>query len=88
MGELAARARLAKQTMTTLVRLAERDGLVRRERDESDRRAFRIFLTARSTAFRPVAERVLARLEARVERRLSPAEREVLTTSLQEVMSL
>ena len=30
MGELAARARLAKQTMTTLVRLAERDGLVRR----------------------------------------------------------
>ena len=88
MGELAARARLAKQTMTTLVRLAERDGLVRRERDVSDRRAFRIFLTARSTAFEPVAERVLARLEARVERRLSPAEREVLTTSLQEVMSL
>ena len=88
MGELAARARLAKQTMTTLVRLAERDGLVRREHDVSDRRAFRIFLTARSTAFRPVAERVLARLEARVERRLSPAEREVLTTSLQEVMSL
>ena len=88
MGELAARARLAKQTMTTLVRLAERDGLVRRERDVSDRRAFRIFLTARSVAFKPVAERVLARLEARVERRLSPAEREVLTTSLQEVMSL
>lgn len=88
MGELAARARLAKQTMTTLVRLAERDGLVRRERDVSDRRAFRIFLTARSTAFKPVAERVLARLEARVERHLSPAEREVLTTSLQEVMSL
>ena len=50
MGELAARARLAKQTMTTLVRLAERDGLVRRERDVSDRRAFRIFLTARSIA--------------------------------------
>jgi len=88
MGELAARARLAKQTMTTLVRLAERDGLVRRERDVSDRRAFRIFLTARSIAFKPVAERVLARLETRVERRLSPAEREVLTTSLQEVMSL
>ena len=88
MGELAARARLSKQTMTTLVRLAERDGLVRREPDLSDRRAFRIFLTARSTAFKPVVERVLARLEARVERRLSPAEREALTTSLQEVMSL
>jgi DNA-binding MarR family transcriptional regulator len=88
MGELAARARLAKQTMTTLIRLAERDGLVRRDRDPEDGRAFRIFLTARARSFQPVAERVLARLDARVERRLSPAEREVLTTSLQEVMSL
>ena len=88
MGELAARARLAKQTMTTLIRLAERDGLVRRERDAEDGRAFRIFLTRRARSFQPVAERVLARLDARVERRLSPAEREVLTTSLQEVMSL
>jgi DNA-binding MarR family transcriptional regulator len=88
MGELAARARIAKQTMTTLIRLAERDGLVRRERDSGDGRAFRIFLTARARSFQPVAERVLARLEARVERRLSAAEREVLTTSLQEVMSL
>jgi DNA-binding MarR family transcriptional regulator len=88
MGELAARARLAKQTMTTLIRLAERDGLVRRRRDPEDGRAFRIFLTARARSFRPVAERVLARLDARVERRLSPAERKVLTTSLQEVMSL
>src|SRR5687768_17581696 len=70
MGELAARARLAKQTMTTLIRLAERDGLVRRQRDPEDGRAFRIFLTARSRSFQPVAERVLARLDARVERRL------------------
>jgi DNA-binding MarR family transcriptional regulator len=87
-GELATRARLAKQTMTTLIRLAERDGLVRRERDPEDGRAFRMHLTARARSFQPVAERVLARLDARVERRLSTAEREVLTTSLQEVMSL
>ena len=38
MGELARRARLAKQTMTTMVRLLERDGLVRREPDPDDRR--------------------------------------------------
>ena len=88
MGELAARARLAKQTMTTLVRLAERDGLVRRERDPEDGRAFRILLTDRARSFEPVAERVLARLDARAQRRLLPAEREVLTKSLQEVMSL
>ena len=39
MGELARRARLAKQTMTTMVRLLERDGLVRRETDPADGRA-------------------------------------------------
>jgi len=88
MGELAARARLAKQTMTTLVRLAEREGLVRRERDPEDGRAFRISLTPRARAFQPVAEGVLAGLDALVDRCLPPAERAVLTTSLKEVMSL
>src|ERR687884_305355 len=39
MGQLAERSRLSKQTMTTLVRLLERAGLVVRERDESDGRA-------------------------------------------------
>ena len=88
MGELAARARLAKQTMTTLVRLVERDGLVHRERDPEDGRAFRISLTPRARAFQPVAEGVLTSLDALVDRRLPPAERAVLTTSLKEVMSL
>ena len=88
MGELASRARLAKQTMTTLIRLAERNGLVERERDPLDGRASRVYLTARARSFRPIAERVLARLEGRIEARLLPAERASLTTSLQEVMSL
>lgn len=88
MGELAARARLSKQTMTTLVRLLERNGLVARERDPVDGRAFLVSLTDRSRAFRPVAERVLARLEERVAGRLSAADRTALTHSLQEVMSL
>src|ERR671923_2139939 len=48
MGEIANRSRLAKQTMTTLVRLMERDGLVERERDPEDARAFRIRLSDRS----------------------------------------
>src|ERR687886_1086382 len=52
MGELARRSRLSKQTMTTLVRLLERDGLVRRERDPEDGRAFRIRLTRRGRTFR------------------------------------
>src|SRR3954452_706978 len=48
MGQIAERARLSKQTMTTLVRLCERDRLVYRERDPADARAFRIYLTERA----------------------------------------
>jgi MarR family transcriptional regulator, lower aerobic nicotinate degradation pathway regulator len=88
MGELAERARLSKQTMTTMIRLVERDGLVRRQRDPEDRRAFRIYLTARARNFRPVAESVLRELDELVEERLSQAEFSRLKTSLQEVMSL
>src|SRR2546421_208880 len=56
MGEIARRARLSKQTMTTLVRLCERDGLVDRTRDPGDARAFRIRLAPRALAFKPVAD--------------------------------
>src|SRR5438105_14175239 len=63
LGELAARSRLSKQTMTTMVRLLEREKLVRSRRDELDARATRVFLTAHAAAFRPAAERVLAALQ-------------------------
>jgi DNA-binding MarR family transcriptional regulator len=63
MGELAARARLSKQTMTTMVRLLERDGLVERRADPSDGRASLVFLTERARRFRPVAETTLAGLD-------------------------
>jgi DNA-binding MarR family transcriptional regulator len=63
MGEIARRARLSKQTMTTMVRLCERDGLVERRPDPADGRATRVHLTDKARRFRPAAERVLARLE-------------------------
>jgi DNA-binding MarR family transcriptional regulator len=88
MGELAERARLSKQTMTTMIRLLERDGLVRRPRDPEDRRAFRVYLTARARSFRPVAESVLSELDELVGERLSQAGLSRLKTSLKEVMSL
>jgi MarR family transcriptional regulator, lower aerobic nicotinate degradation pathway regulator len=88
MGELAERARLSKQTMTTMIRLLERDGLVRRQRDPEDRRAFRVYLTARARSFRPVAESVLSELDKLVGERLSQAELSRLKTSLKEVMPL
>src|SRR6266487_473186 len=62
MGELASRARLSKQTMTTMVRLLERDGLALREQDPVDGRAFRVVLTAKARGFEPVAEQALSEL--------------------------
>jgi DNA-binding MarR family transcriptional regulator len=63
MGEIARRARLSKQTMTTMVRLCERDGLVERRPDPDDGRATLVHLTAKARRFQPAAERVLASLE-------------------------
>jgi DNA-binding MarR family transcriptional regulator len=88
LGELGRRARLSKQTMTTMVRLLERDGLVRREPDPQDGRAVRVFLTPRARRFRPVAERVLAELDARVAARHAARERDRLHELLKGVMEL
>lgn len=63
MGELASRARLSKQNMTSMVRLVERNGLIKRRADPEDGRAMRVFLTPSAQRFRPVAEAVLAKLE-------------------------
>lgn len=87
-GELARRARLAKQTMTTMVRLVERDGLIRREPDPDDGRATRIFLTDRALSFRPVAERVLLELDELVARSLGARRAQQLAIDLKEVGEL
>ena len=70
MGELARRSRLSKQTMTTMVRLLEREGLVQRERDPADGRATRVLLTEKAKLFEPVAERTLDELSALARERL------------------
>jgi DNA-binding MarR family transcriptional regulator len=88
MGLLAERAGLSKQTMTTMVRLLERDGLVTRERDPDDGRAWRVSLTDRSRAFRPVVERTLAELDALVEERLGARDVARFHRFLEEVQSL
>jgi len=88
MGEIGQRARLSKQTMTTLVRLCERDGLVARERDPDDSRAFRVHLTERAREFRPVADEVLRELDTRVLAALGQRQRQALARALKGVMGL
>jgi MarR family transcriptional regulator, organic hydroperoxide resistance regulator len=88
MGQLAERARLSKQTMTTMVRLLERAGLVVRERDALDGRAFRIHLTPRARQFRPVAEEVLGELDALVAQALGTEPANALARALKGVIAL
>ena len=72
MGDIARAARLSKQTLTTMVRLLERDGLVERRPDPADGRATRVHLAARGQAFRPVAEQALAEVEQLARAALAP----------------
>jgi DNA-binding MarR family transcriptional regulator len=83
-GELARRSRLSKQTMTTMVRLLERDGLVRRQRDPADGRAIRVVLTAKARRFEPVAEHTLEELAVRAQQRLGEGRLRVVKHALKE----
>jgi DNA-binding MarR family transcriptional regulator len=85
MGEIARRARLSKQTITTMVRLCERDGLVKRGPDSDDGRATRVHLTPKARRFEPAAERVLARLERDTRRLLGERRLADLRRSLKDL---
>jgi DNA-binding MarR family transcriptional regulator len=65
LSELARRAKLSKQTMTTTIRLIAKAKLVTTRPDPADGRAICVFLTEEAHRFRPVAEKVLAKLERR-----------------------
>jgi DNA-binding MarR family transcriptional regulator len=88
MGEIAARSRLSKQTMTTLVRRVGDAGLVRREDDPDDGRAARIVLTDRAQRLAPVADKVLASIDRRVRRRLDARQRRALEQALDALVEL
>ncbi len=88
MGQLAQRARLSKQTMTTLIRLMERNGLVERREDPADRRATRVYLAERGHAFRPVAESALAEMDDLVRDLLPESERQIMTAALGRMVEL
>jgi MarR family transcriptional regulator, organic hydroperoxide resistance regulator len=87
-GEIGRRARLSKPSMTALVRACEQDGLVRRERDRADGRAYQIVLTARGRRFKAVAEAVLAQLDELVAVRLGGEQTDALARALKGVMEL
>jgi DNA-binding MarR family transcriptional regulator len=81
-GEIGRRARLSKPSMTALIAQCETAGLVRRERDPHDGRAFRVVLAERGRAFKSVADDALRDLNGRVE------DRAALVRGLKGVMDL
>jgi DNA-binding MarR family transcriptional regulator len=88
MGELARRSGLSKQTLTTLVRRVERDGLVWRRQDPTDARATLVFLAERAREFEPVAADVLRKLDEAVRARLDPEAVAKLREALLELVAL
>jgi DNA-binding MarR family transcriptional regulator len=88
MGGLAQRAKLSKQTMTTLVRLAERDGLVTCAPDRLDGRAIRVWLTPLAIDLGPIAADVVDDLQARATAALSDRAIHALEQSLAALMHL
>ena len=88
LGELAAAARLSKQAMTGLVRRCEADGLVEREPDPLDGRAFNVRLTDRGREARAAAERVVDELDDELVRALGARDRDALIRALKGVMEL
>jgi DNA-binding MarR family transcriptional regulator len=88
MGELARRARLSKQTMTTMIRRLEGDRLVKRRPDPQDARASLIFLTPRSRQFEPVAAATLRALDTLARRRLSAQGAAAVKEALRELVEL
>jgi DNA-binding MarR family transcriptional regulator len=88
LGELATVSRLSKQAMTGLVRLCEEDGLVVRERDLDDGRAFRVYLSARGRRFRTVADEVLRELDEELVLSLGTRKHDALVAALRGVIEL
>jgi DNA-binding MarR family transcriptional regulator len=88
MSELAQRARLSKQTVTTMARLLERDNLIERLPDPNDARAARLYLTKRAKNFEPIANSVLNQLDTQVARTLSSDGRAQLKQALAVLIDL
>jgi DNA-binding MarR family transcriptional regulator len=87
-GELAAASRLSKQAITGLVKLCEQDGLVVRERDVDDGRAFRVSLSARGRRLQVVADDVLHELDEELVRSLGTRKHDALVEALKGVIDL
>ncbi|MFC4587917.1 MarR family winged helix-turn-helix transcriptional regulator [Sphaerisporangium corydalis] len=81
-SELAAHARVRKQTMAEAVEQLERLGYVERRPNPGDRRSRLVFPTGRGASVKPVTHGTAERVEERWAQLTSPEELEALRASL------
>jgi DNA-binding MarR family transcriptional regulator len=86
-AELARRQRVEAPSMCRMVDRLERDGLVSRERDLSDRRVIRVRITPDGRAAADAGRDAVAELEERAFSALSSEEREVLSGLLARLLA-
>src|SRR5713101_8457265 len=86
-SELAALARVRKQTMAQAVEQLERMGYVERRPNPRDRRSRLVFLTARGASVKPVTHATAARVEEHWAELTSPGEIEALRASLTRLLA-
>lgn len=82
LGELAAVEGIAPSTLSRIVAALENDGLVRRETDATDRRAYSLMLTDKGRELLASVRAEGTLLLARRYERLSPEDRETLVAAL------
>jgi DNA-binding MarR family transcriptional regulator len=87
-GELAERSRMSKQAISGLVKLCEQRGLVTRERDPDDGRAYRVALTERGRRLESVVNQVREELGDHVVAALGDEGRDALVRGLKGVMDI
>jgi DNA-binding MarR family transcriptional regulator len=63
LGELAKRAGLTKQTLTSLIRRIENQGYVERRPDPQDGRTARLYLTQKARTLEPILVRIIKQLD-------------------------
>jgi DNA-binding MarR family transcriptional regulator len=81
-SDLAALARMRKQSMAEAVEQLETMGYVERRPNPRDRRSRLVFLTDRGAAVRPITHAAAARVEEHWAERTSPEELEAMRASL------
>ncbi|WP_298733645.1 MarR family winged helix-turn-helix transcriptional regulator [uncultured Chitinophaga sp.] len=86
MSELAAKVCVQAATLSTMIRRMEANGLIRKEADPHDKRAHRIYFTAKGREVQALTCRIWSELDKRTLKDLSADEKKLLDQLLKKVL--